>query len=109
MPDYVLRRVAQNHNTRDLPVKGSRILLLGLAYKRNTGDARESPSRRLAELLLGWGAEVMIAYPHTSDEYVPECARRVDATPVVFATAVLVVLLVELDDFARDRIVRRPR
>jgi UDP-N-acetyl-D-glucosamine dehydrogenase len=99
MPDYVLRRVAQNLNSRSLAVNGSRILLLGLAYKRNTGDARESPSRRLADLLLSWGAEVAIADPHAADTYVPDGARRVEPSPDELGDADLVVLLVDHDAF----------
>ena len=45
MPDYVVRRLMLALNRRGRAVNGSRILLLGLAYKRNTGDAREAPGR----------------------------------------------------------------
>ena len=40
------------------------VLLLGLAYKRNTGDARESPAVPLIKLLIADGAEVAVADPH---------------------------------------------
>ncbi len=59
-------------NRRRLPVNGQRILLLGLAYKRNTGDARETPSRPIAEQLLELGAEVLAADPHVRDDLVPD-------------------------------------
>ncbi len=55
MPDYVVRRLMLAFNRRGLAVNGSRILLLGLAYKKNTGDARESPAVRVAELLKAHG------------------------------------------------------
>ena len=58
MPNYVVHRLLLALNKRGQPVNGSRILLLGLAYKKNTSDARESPAIRVAELLLGMGAEV---------------------------------------------------
>src|SRR4029079_14859767 len=51
MPDYVGRRIIRALNRAEKSVRGSRILLLGLAFKKNTGDARESPSLRLADLL----------------------------------------------------------
>ena len=57
MPDYVVRRLMLALNGRGRPVSGSRILLLGLAYKKNTGDARESPAVRIAQLLKGMGSE----------------------------------------------------
>ena len=56
MPDYVVRRVhggAQRARARS--VNGARILLLGLAYKKNIGDAREAPALRVAQLLIGHG------------------------------------------------------
>src|SRR5690606_35803310 len=64
MPDYVVRRLAAALNTRELSVKGRRILVLGLAYKRNTGDDRESPSTRIIHLLTQLEADVAVADPH---------------------------------------------
>jgi len=58
MPDYVLRRVADALNDRHKAIKGSRILVLGLAYKPNVDDERESPSYVLMEMLRQRGAEV---------------------------------------------------
>jgi UDP-N-acetyl-D-glucosamine dehydrogenase len=66
MPDYVVKRVADALNERRKSVKGSRILVLGLAYKPNVDDERESPSYVLMEKLQGQGAQV--AY---YDPYVP--------------------------------------
>ena len=73
MPDYVVRRLTLALNQRHLSVNGQRILLLGLAYKRNTGDARETPSRPIAEQLVELGAEVLVADPHVGR---PGPARR---------------------------------
>src|ERR1035438_4519596 len=58
MPDYVAHRLLEALNERGRPVGGSRVLLLGLAYKKNTGDARESPAIRVAGLLVRMGANV---------------------------------------------------
>ena len=66
MPEVVVNRVASALNDRRKPVNGSRILVLGLAYKANVDDDRESPSYHLMELLQRRGAEV--AY---HDPYVP--------------------------------------
>ena len=66
MPDYVVSRVADALNARQKPISGSRILVLGLAYKPNVDDERESPSYRLLEKLKHHGADV--AY---HDPYVP--------------------------------------
>jgi UDP-N-acetyl-D-glucosamine dehydrogenase len=58
MPDYVVARVAEALNDQGKPVKRSRILLLGLAYKANVDDDRESPSYVLIEKLEAKGAVV---------------------------------------------------
>jgi UDP-N-acetyl-D-glucosamine dehydrogenase len=107
MPDYVVRRVTAALNERQLAVNGQRILLLGLAYKRNTGDARESPSRRVADLLVDLGANVLVADPHVDDRYLPTGVTRVDATPELAATCTAVVLLVDHDGFDLDAIAER--
>src|SRR3989454_1462123 len=64
MPDYVVGRVAEALNARKRAVNGSRVLVLGLAYKANVDDDRESPSYRLMDLLKGQGAEVAFYDPH---------------------------------------------
>jgi len=66
MPAYVVHRVALALNERGRPVKGSRILILGLAYKSNVDDYRESPSFVLLDLLTEQGA--VLEY---HDPYVP--------------------------------------
>lgn len=66
MPDYVIQRVAEALNERAKSIRGSRILVLGLAYKPNVDDDRESPSYVLMEMLKKRGADV--GY---HDPYVP--------------------------------------
>ncbi|MFL6112891.1 MAG: nucleotide sugar dehydrogenase [Catenulispora sp.] len=100
MPDYVVRRLMEGFNARRQTVNGSRILLLGLAYKANTSDARESPSTRVAELLLGLGAQVRGADPHVVDDiHVDARLVRVEATPEEIAAADAVVLLADHAEF----------
>ncbi len=67
MPQYVVERVSEALNASKKSVNGSRVLVLGLAYKPNVDDDRESPSYVLMELLKKRGAEV--AY---YDPFVPE-------------------------------------
>ena len=102
MPDYVVRRLVAALNRRRLPVNGERILLLGLAYKRNTGDARETPSRPIADQLVELGAEVLAADPHVRDDLVPAGVRRVELTAEVVASCAAVVVLVDHDAFDLD-------
>ena len=64
MPDYVIGKVTEALNNEGKSVKGSKILLLGLAYKPNVDDDRESPSYVLMEKLENMGAEVSYNDPH---------------------------------------------
>jgi UDP-N-acetyl-D-glucosamine dehydrogenase len=66
MPDFVIHRAMEVLNDQHKSVKGSRILLLGLAYKSNVDDDRESPSYRLMEKLEELGATVSY-----NDPYIP--------------------------------------
>jgi len=101
MPDYVVHRLLMALNKRGRPVNGSRILLLGLAYKKNTGDARESPAVRVAELLVRMGADVRAADPLVTEPAdIAKTVVRVDATVEEIAAADIVVLLTEHDAFS---------
>jgi UDP-N-acetyl-D-glucosamine dehydrogenase len=64
MPEYVVHRVADALNIRNKAVKGSRVLILGLAYKPNVDDERESPSYVLMDLLSERGAELEYYDPY---------------------------------------------
>jgi UDP-N-acetyl-D-glucosamine dehydrogenase len=99
MPDYVVRRVTFALNRRRQAVNGSRILLLGLAYKRNTGDDRESPAVVVAERLVGLGAQVRVADPHVVSDHVEMAVERVEVTREELAAADAVVLLTDHDAF----------
>jgi len=58
MPHYVIARTMDALNDREKSLKGSRVLVLGLAYKKDIDDVRESPSIELIELLREKGAKV---------------------------------------------------
>ncbi|MCD6339710.1 MAG: nucleotide sugar dehydrogenase, partial [Verrucomicrobia bacterium] len=64
MPDYVVQRVGEALNARGKPISGSRILILGVAYKPDVDDDRESPSYVLMDLLRLRGAELAYYDPH---------------------------------------------
>jgi UDP-N-acetyl-D-glucosamine dehydrogenase len=66
MPEHVVRRVVQALNQRGRAVKGSKILIMGVSYKANIEDTRESPSLDLIELLEELGAKVEYADPHVA-------------------------------------------
>jgi UDP-N-acetyl-D-glucosamine dehydrogenase len=104
MPDYVVRRLAAGLNHRELPVKGRRVLVAGVAYKRNTGDDRESPSSRVIELLMDLEAEVVVCDPHVDPErsYATDGATWVELTAAEIRKADAVVVLVDHDEFDLD-------
>jgi UDP-N-acetyl-D-glucosamine dehydrogenase len=98
MPAYVVSKVADALNVAGKPVNGSRILLLGMAYKKNVDDPRESPGFEIMELLLKKGARVEYNDPHipklptmrhyprlkmVSQDLSPEYLARCDAVVVV--------------------------
>lgn len=64
MPQWVVNKVASTLNDRQKAIKGSRILVLGVTYKKNVDDMRESPSVKLMEILRDKGAEVAYSDPH---------------------------------------------
>jgi UDP-N-acetyl-D-glucosamine dehydrogenase len=70
MPEYVVGRLFEELNTERKSLSGSKILLVGAAYKKNVDDTRESPSLRLMELLLSRGAQV-----DYHDPYIPSLPK----------------------------------
>ncbi|HUT59174.1 MAG TPA: nucleotide sugar dehydrogenase [Phycisphaerae bacterium] len=64
MPRYVIARLMEALNERGKPLKGAKVLVLGLAYKKDVDDVRESPSLELIELLSDLGAKVDYNDPH---------------------------------------------
>jgi UDP-N-acetyl-D-glucosamine dehydrogenase len=67
IPYYVVERIAEALNNHGKSIKDAKILVLGIAYKKDVGDPRESPSLKLVELLLKKGAKV-----DYNDPYIPE-------------------------------------
>lgn len=70
MPEHVIQRLALALNDAGKAVRGSKIVVLGLAYKKDIDDTRESPSLELMELLMDMGAEVTY-----SDPYAPKMKK----------------------------------
>lgn len=110
MPDYVVRRAQALLNKHGRPVKRSRILLLGLAYKPGTADWRESPSIGVAQGLAALGADVRAHDPHVPLDMAlgPQIAR-VDCNPDEIDAADLVILLTDHPELPYDEIAARAR
>ncbi len=105
MPDYVVERLMRLLNTKGLALSRCTVLVLGLAYKRNSSDPRESPSAEIIEQLLEMGAEVHVADPHVLESrFVPDGAKCVEVTEAEVASADVVVLVTDHDGFPYDLI-----
>ena len=74
MPDYVVNRVGEALNEQGKPIKGSRILVLGAAYKRDVEDVRESPSVMLMEALTARGG--LVSYNDPFVKQIPKMRRH---------------------------------
>jgi UDP-N-acetyl-D-glucosamine dehydrogenase len=98
MPEHVVRKAAAFLNEVSKPVRGSRILALGVAYKKNVSDVRESPALAVIRDLAKLGARVSYA-----DPFVPEldvqgvAVPRVEPHPEAAAAFDLVVILTDHD------------
>ncbi|AKL74359.1 nucleotide sugar dehydrogenase [Actinobacteria bacterium IMCC26256] len=103
MPDYVVSRIVSMLNKSERSVKGSKILLLGMAYKAGTSDWRESPSVKVAERLAALGADLSACDSHIPAVFAPGFDLRLEEFgPEALAAADLVVLLVDHLEFDPD-------
>jgi UDP-N-acetyl-D-glucosamine dehydrogenase len=105
MPAYVVRRVQLGLNDRLKAVKGSRVLVLGLSYKKNSNDARETPATGVIEGLLELGADVCVHDSHAAPHPLDAVAPRVELTADELAAADAVVLVTDHDDVDYDLVV----
>ena len=97
MPGYVVSRVVEHLNRRRLAVNGSRVLLVGLTYKRNSGDARQSPAAVVAHRLADLGAELHGVDPLVAPADVPAGVQLVECVPEVVEAADIVIVLTDHD------------
>ncbi|GAA0374225.1 nucleotide sugar dehydrogenase [Microbispora corallina] len=99
MPAHVVGRLTLALNDRRRAVNGSRVLLLGLSYKKNAGDCRESPALDVARRLRRLGADVRAADPHVDLALVPEGVALAEPSRAELAAADAVVILTDHDSF----------
>jgi UDP-N-acetyl-D-glucosamine dehydrogenase len=109
MPDYVVRRLVAALNRQGKAVLGCRILLLGVSFKRNVGDCREAPSRRIARLLTDMGADVRACDPHVALGEFPPGVTPAEPTGEELAAAAAVIALVDHDAFDPVAVVQHAR
>ncbi len=108
MPQWVVHRVADALNEQGKAIKGSHILVLGVAYKKNVDDMRESPSVHIMDMLRHKGAQV-----DYSDPYVPVFPKlrkfsfgleSQSLTPETIASCDCILLATDHDEFDYDMI-----
>ncbi len=109
MPDYVVTRIERRLGASGTALDGARVLLLGLAYKPDTGDARESAAVRVASQLFAAGAVVRAIDSHVDERDVPAGIARVPFGTAELRDADLVVLLVAHGDLDLDAVTRHGR
>ena len=101
MPEHVVRLVVDALNEHSKSAKGSRILVLGVAYKRDIDDVRESPALDIIRLLQARGAEVDYADPYVPSvsESLAEAMSSVDGVPGICAGYDCVVVCTDHTEF----------
>ena len=110
MPNYVVDRIMRTLNEAEKSVKGAKILLLGVTYKRDIADERESPARPLARRLLDLGADLQYHDPMvTSWEVDGVAVPRVDDPVAAAESADLAVLLQSHKSYDLEALAARAR
>jgi UDP-N-acetyl-D-glucosamine dehydrogenase len=110
MPGYVTDRAAELLNRHAQAVNGAKVLLLGVTYKRDIADQRESPARPLARKLLARGAVVSYHDPYVPDWQVDgQTIPRADDLEAALAAADLVILLQAHSCYDPDQLTRGSR
>lgn len=103
MPHYVVQKAGEALNSIGKAIKGSKILVLGLAYKKNVDDIRESPSLKIMDILMKMGADVQYSDPYLSET--PKTRKynfnlkNIELTPEHIRTFDVVLLSTDHDSF----------
>ncbi|MBM0234798.1 nucleotide sugar dehydrogenase [Micromonospora sp. STR1_7] len=109
MPEHVAQRIMAGLNRTGRAVSGARLLLLGLAYKKNTGDMRDSPAVDVARRLQDLGAEVHAVEPYAEAHHIPAGVTVVGLTEPEVRAADAVVVVTDHDSFDYDLVVEHAR
>ncbi|GGM07351.1 MULTISPECIES: nucleotide sugar dehydrogenase [Micromonospora] len=109
MPEHVAQRVMTGLNRTGRAVSGARLLLLGLAYKKNTGDLRDSPAVEVARRLRALGAQVHAVEPYAEAHLLPDGVVVVELTEQELRQADAVVVVTDHDSIDYDLVTRHAR
>lgn len=99
MPLHVVDRVGAMLNERSASIRGSKVLLVGISYKKGTGDVRESPAFKIAALLLKRGAQVIGVDPHVVPASWPAGVERATLDERTIEGCDLAVVVTDHDEF----------
>ena len=110
MPHYVVDKIAEALNTKRKAINGSKILIAGVAYKRDIDDMRESPALDVMGLLHARGADVSYVDPHVPEVHGREWSGRfdikgVDAGPGDFGKYDCIVVVTDHKSFNYEAMV----
>ncbi|PWR05917.1 nucleotide sugar dehydrogenase [Micromonospora acroterricola] len=109
MPEHVAQRIMAGLNRTGRAVTGARLLLLGLAYKKNTGDMRDSPAVDVARRLQALGAEVHAVEPYAEAHQIPAGVTVVGLTEREVRAADAVVVVTDHDTFDYELVAQHAR
>jgi nucleotide sugar dehydrogenase len=98
MPQYVVQRLMLLLNESGRAIRGSKVALIGLAYKRNSGDIRESPALRLIEILREYGADIVGVDGHIEEHRWPKSLSRGELDQTLIDSVDVAVLITDHDD-----------
>ena len=104
MPEFCVERVARALNDQSKPVRGSRILILGVAYKPGVGDLRESPAIKIMGLLAKGGADLSFHDEHVG--HLPEFGLRSEPLDTALADADVAVIVTAHPGLDLEEVVR---
>ncbi|RIK09441.1 MAG: UDP-N-acetyl-D-glucosamine dehydrogenase [Acidobacteria bacterium] len=105
MPRHVFHRIARLLNSESKPVRGSKILVLGAAFKAGVGDTRNSPALSVMQQLADEGAQVTYSDPHVPELVINgELIASVPLTGAELSSADAVVFLVPHEEFDRTSV-----
>ncbi|MEE6259715.1 nucleotide sugar dehydrogenase [Plantactinospora sonchi] len=109
MPEYVTQRVMAGLNARGRALRGASLLVIGLAYKRNTGDLRDSPAVDVTNRLRALGARIRAVEPYADPRHVPAGVTVVELTEEEVRAADAVVVVTDHDGLDYDMVGRTAR
>ena len=99
MPLHVVKLIVKGLNRLKKPVNGSKIVILGISYKKNIGDIRNAPSEIVIRELKDMNADVYVYDPYVSPKYIKDVGVKYEEPMGIFVDADCIVLITDHDIF----------